>query len=197
MRVSTASAGKCSARSSRTPVRRARLATQSKRSAERSDRRPPGPPIFCRMRQRRPSDVPHLDERRFRMVGTWSRDRARLAQTRWLCPPCRSRATGISPNVLPTGSTACRIRREILDRGLAVLDRFAIDGIADHLGERRDARIFGDEAVVPALVLRARSASVRTGPARRSGRRAARTPARFPGHRPHRLPRRVALRPSG
>ena len=78
----------------------------------------------------------------------------------------------------------------ILDRRLAVLHRFAIDGIADHLGEGRDARIFGDEAMIPALLLRARSASVRTGPARRSGRRAARTPVRFRGHRPHRLPRR-------
>ena len=41
----------------------------------------------------------------------------------------------------------------ILDGGLAVLHGFAIDGIADHLGERRDAWIFGDEAVIPALRL--------------------------------------------
>ena len=42
----------------------------------------------------------------------------------------------------------------ILDRGLAVLDRFAVDRIADHLGERRNAWVFGDEAVVPALLCR-------------------------------------------
>src|SRR4029078_9835760 len=42
----------------------------------------------------------------------------------------------------------------ILDRGLAVLDRFAVDRIADHLGKRRDAWVFGDEAVVPALLCR-------------------------------------------
>ena len=43
----------------------------------------------------------------------------------------------------------------ILDRRLTVLHGFAVDGIADHLGERRDAGIFGDEAMVPALLLRA------------------------------------------
>src|SRR5437867_8300076 len=41
----------------------------------------------------------------------------------------------------------------ILDGGLAVLHRFAVDGIADHLGERRNAWIFGDEAAIPALRL--------------------------------------------
>src|SRR5229473_6863806 len=42
----------------------------------------------------------------------------------------------------------------ILDRGLAVFHRFAIDGVADHLGESGDAWIFSDESVVPALLLR-------------------------------------------
>ena len=41
----------------------------------------------------------------------------------------------------------------ILDRRLAVFHRFPVDGIADHFGEGGDARIFGDEAVVPALRL--------------------------------------------
>ncbi len=62
---------------------------------------------------------------------------------------------GISPNVLPTGSTAWRISRESSTAGLAVLHRFAIDRIADHLDEGGDAWIFGDEAVIPALLLRA------------------------------------------
>src|SRR5260370_24363162 len=35
-----------------------------------------------------------------------------------------------------------------------MLHRFAIDGIADHLGEGGNTRIFGDEAVIPALLLR-------------------------------------------
>src|SRR5262245_44239185 len=36
--------------------------------------------------------------------------------------------------------------------GLAVLHRFAIDRIADHLDEGRNRRILGDEAFVPGLV---------------------------------------------
>ena len=35
-----------------------------------------------------------------------------------------------------------------------MLDRLAIGGIADHLGEGGDAGVFGDEAMVPALVRR-------------------------------------------
>src|SRR5437667_5578833 len=42
----------------------------------------------------------------------------------------------------------------ILDRRLAVLDRFAIDGISDHLDKRGDAWIFGDETMIPTLFLR-------------------------------------------
>ena len=98
----------------------------------------------------------------------------------------------IPPKVFPTGKHGvpdqARIPRS--HRRLAVIDRFPIDRIADHLGERGDAWIFGDEAVVPALVSRARSASVRTCPARRCGRRAVRTPGRFRAHRPRRPPRR-------
>src|SRR5712671_7186533 len=40
----------------------------------------------------------------------------------------------------------------VLHRRLTVLDGFAVNGIADHLDEGPDARIFGDEAVIPALV---------------------------------------------
>src|SRR5262249_13134706 len=40
----------------------------------------------------------------------------------------------------------------ILDRGLTVLYRLAINGVADHLDESGDAWIFGDEAVVPPLL---------------------------------------------
>ena len=47
----------------------------------------------------------------------------------------------------------------ILHRGLAVLHGFAVDGIADHLGERGDAGIFGDEAMIPAFLLRADQAA--------------------------------------
>src|SRR5690348_7611424 len=43
----------------------------------------------------------------------------------------------------------------IPNRGLAVLYRLPVDGIADHLDEGADARIFGDEAMVPAFLLRA------------------------------------------
>src|SRR6476469_5944713 len=41
----------------------------------------------------------------------------------------------------------------ILDACLTVLHRFPIDGITDHLGERSNAWIFGDEAMIPALLL--------------------------------------------
>src|SRR5437667_10692901 len=41
----------------------------------------------------------------------------------------------------------------ILDRGLTMLHRLAVNWIADHFGEGGDARIFGDEAMVPALGL--------------------------------------------
>src|SRR5258708_8438696 len=40
----------------------------------------------------------------------------------------------------------------VLYRRLAVLDGFAVDGIADHFDEGSDIRIFRDEAVIPALV---------------------------------------------
>ena len=40
----------------------------------------------------------------------------------------------------------------ILDRRLPVLDRLAVEGIADHGDEGGDARIFGDETEIPALV---------------------------------------------
>src|SRR5260370_29021393 len=40
----------------------------------------------------------------------------------------------------------------ILYRCLAVLDGFAVDGIADHFDEGGNARVFRDEAVIPALV---------------------------------------------
>src|SRR6267142_997397 len=39
----------------------------------------------------------------------------------------------------------------ILDRRLAMFDRFAVDGIPDHFRKCRNARIFGDEARIPAL----------------------------------------------
>jgi hypothetical protein len=42
----------------------------------------------------------------------------------------------------------------ILDPGLTVFDRFPIDGVADHFGERRNGWIFGDEGVIPAIFLR-------------------------------------------
>jgi hypothetical protein len=62
----------------------------------------------------------------------------------------RTLYSGISPKVLPTASTACRISRD--HRRLAVLHRFPINRIADHLGEGGDAWIFGDEAVIPAFL---------------------------------------------
>src|ERR1019366_10186048 len=40
----------------------------------------------------------------------------------------------------------------VLHRGLPMFDGFTIDRIADHFDERGDARIFGDEAMIPALV---------------------------------------------
>src|SRR4029078_4052457 len=43
----------------------------------------------------------------------------------------------------------------ILHRRLAMLHRFAVDRIADHLDESGNAWIFGNEAMIPALVLRA------------------------------------------
>src|SRR5258708_19611816 len=43
-------------------------------------------------------------------------------------------------------------QRRVLYRRLAVLDGFAVDGIADHFDEGSDIRIFRDEAVIPALV---------------------------------------------
>src|SRR5213079_3255442 len=41
----------------------------------------------------------------------------------------------------------------ILDRSLPMFHRLAINRIADHFGEGGDGRIFGDEAMVPALGL--------------------------------------------
>src|SRR5581483_4127146 len=70
-----------------------------------------------------------------------------------LCPPDNPRLRRNLPERLPYSHHAAPDQPRILHRRLAVLDRFAIDGIADHLDESADARIFGDEAMVPALVL--------------------------------------------
>src|SRR5277367_5537655 len=40
----------------------------------------------------------------------------------------------------------------ILHPSLPVLDRFAVDGVADHGDEGGDSRVLGDEAEVPALL---------------------------------------------
>src|SRR6185436_16016875 len=75
--------------------------TQSKRSAERSDRRPLGAADFRRMgRAQRYPSVPETC-----VTGI---DGYRFAPPILRIDPY----FGISPNVLPTGSTACRIRRE-------------------------------------------------------------------------------------
>src|SRR5262249_35528263 len=57
------------------------------------------------------------------------------------------------PERLPDWQHRVPDQAGIFHRRLAVLHRFAVDGVADHLGEGGDAWIFGDEAMVPALLL--------------------------------------------
>src|SRR5690242_4868706 len=55
--------------------------------------------------------------------------------------------------ILPNRQHGVTDQSRVLHGGLAVLHCLAIDGIADHLDEGRDAGVFGDEAMVPALLL--------------------------------------------
>jgi hypothetical protein len=63
---------------------------------------------------------------------------------RFFCPLLRDLAEGFADreNGVPD-------QARVLDAGLPVFHGFAVDRIADHFGESGDARIFGDEAMIP------------------------------------------------
>ena len=58
----------------------------------------------------------------------------------------------VQPKPTPTGARREADEPRILHRRLPVLDRFAVDGVADHRDESGDARVLGDEAEIPALL---------------------------------------------
>ena len=61
---------------------------------------------------------------------------------------------GVQPNPIPSAPGAIADEPQILDRRLPMLDRLAVDGVADHGDEGGDGRIVCNKAEIPALLRR-------------------------------------------
>src|ERR1700737_137130 len=89
------------------------------------------------------------------MVGTLPSSLDELRRpSRFARPMISDRLFGNFPKRLSDRQHGMPDQARILNCRLAVFHGFAINGIADHLGKGGHTRIFGYEAVVPALPLR-------------------------------------------